>query len=139
MKKLIALVVLMLGLAASARAQVITNAQPVWLATKFQTTCSSTTIGITSSELTGNTTAAQTTAGISQIKVANANISASVCCSTSTNVTCASGAATDGDEIARRTSATAQPNSLTWAISVTQKWFCIATAASTGVTVCKTR
>lgn len=139
MRKTLLVIVALLGLSIPAKAQSITNAQAVWSAVKYQTTCSSTTVGLSAVEMTGNTSTHTTTGGISWIKITNANQFASVCCSSSTNVTCNTGALGDGDEIAKRTAITAQPNSLSWSISTMQQWFCIATLASTGVTVCKIR
>lgn len=137
MKKTIFVLAALLSLAGSARAQVITNAQPVWSVVKYATTCSSTTIGITASELTSNTTSPANTGGISQIKVTNATLGSTICCGTASTVTCNTGASTDGEAIAPV--ASGQRNFLSWAISLTQKFYCIATVASSGITLCKVR
>ncbi len=137
MKNIIFVFALMLRISGAAHAQVITNAQPVWSVVKYQTTCSSTTVGITAADLTSNTTSPANTGGISYIKVTNAHPSATICCGSSSGVTCGTGAATDGEAIAPVSSG--QKNFLSWAISLTQKWYCISTVALTGATVCKVR
>ena len=136
MKKTILALFVLIGLASSAKAQVITSAQAVRSVVTYQTTCSSTTVGVTASELTNNTTSQATTGGISNIKVVNMDATQTVCCSHSAGVTCITGAATDGDPIAPTTG---EKNFLSWPISITQKWYCIATVAGVGIVYCKMR
>lgn len=136
--KTILLLVALIGLSLPARAQVMTNAQSVKVVVPYLTTCSSTTIAATAADVTGgNTSVSSTTAGISQIKVTNAHPTATICCGSSSGVTCNTGASTDGEAIAPVSSG--QRNFLSWGISTAQKWYCIATVATVGATVCKVR
>lgn len=137
MKNFLLVLVSLLALAVPAKAQSYTSAQATWNTVRYTTLCSSTTIGVTAVEMTSNTSTVTTSVGISQLKVTNAHTTATICCASASTVTCNTGAATDGEAIAPV--ASGQRNFLSWGISTSQQFWCIATVASTGVTVCKVR
>ncbi len=131
------LFVVALLLCGKVQAQQLTSAQAVASTVRYQTSCSSTTIGTTAADVTGNTTSIATTAAVSSVKVSNADPAATICCSHSASVTCLTGAATDGDSI--YAAASSQKNFLMWPISILQKWYCVATVQGAGAIVCKVR
>ncbi len=134
MKKLCLFLLMVAGLSISARAQSLTQAQPVKVIVPYQTTCSSATIGATPVEMTGNTTAANTSASIYTIKVENISQTNAVYCSQLATV--ASSGNSIGDLVAAYSGTGAWP-SQTWIINAFQPWYCVAAGANTSVMVCK--
>lgn len=135
MKKSIFVLLAILGLCVPSRAQK-TNTQAVSLFVQYKTTCSSSTIGTTATELTGNTTIISTTAGISAIKVSNLSTTATVCCSHANTVVCTVGNSFYSEPIFP---SGGQPNFLNWGISVLQGWYCAGSAAGVPISVCLVR
>ncbi len=134
--KIIVAAFLALLVAPMAHAQTLTNAQAVKIVVPYMTTCSSATIGTAATEMTGNTASVKTTAGISSVKVSNLSGTATVCCASTSNVVCTPGSAYYIEPIFPSST---QPNSITWRISTTQKWYCAASAANTSVSLCLVR
>lgn len=135
MKKIL-LLIAALGLSISSQAATMTNAQAVKLVIPYQTTCSSMTISTTATDVSGNTTSITTTAGISNIAVLNWDTNNIVYCDEMSTVTSSGNAI--GWPIAP-SAATGPRNWMSWAISTTQQWYCIASGANTSIQVCKTK
>lgn len=133
MKNILIAVVALIGLCPSARAQIASNTTPVSILVHYKTTCSSVTINIAATEMTGNTAVASTTAGISALKVSNLSSSASVCCSSANTVVCTVGSSFYVEPIFP---SSAQPNFDEWGIAVTQPWYCAASSSNTSVSSC---
>lgn len=117
-------------------AQNMTNAQSVKLVVPYKTSCSSVTINIAATEMTGNVASSTATAGISSIKVSNLSGSATVCCSSLSTVVCTAGHSFYIEPIFPSAS---QPNFATWAISTAQPWYCAASSSNTSVSSCLLR
>ncbi len=135
MKKILFTLAALIGLCLPSGAQ-MTNAQSVKIVVPFTNTCSSVTIGVAATEITGNTSVSTTTAGISAIKVSNLSASATVCCSSSASIVCTAG---DSNYMEPIFPSSAQPNFLNWSISTAQKWYCAASAANTSISRCLLR
>ncbi len=131
MKTLLVLVAL-LGLSISAHAQQLTNAQAVKIVVPYVTQCSTASISTTATEVTGNTSAINTTYGASAVKIANQDATNNLCCSENAGVSCSV-----ADVIAA--SASAPYNWLSWAVSTTQKWYCVASASTAKALICRVK
>lgn len=136
MRKTLFALGLILSLIPAVRAQQLTNAQAVKIVVPYKTACSSVTIGTAATEMTGNTSSAITTAGISALKVSNLSTTATVCCASANTVVCTVG---NSNYIEPIFPSSAQPNFDEWGISTMQPWYCAASAANTSLSVCLVR
>ncbi len=136
MKKTLLAVIALLGLCLPVRAQPLINAQSVKIVVPYKTTCSSTTINIAATEMTGNTAVISTTAGISALKVSNLSATATVCCASANTVICTVGNPFYVEPIFP---SSVQPNFDEWGISAMQPWYCAASSSGTSVSLCLVR
>lgn len=132
MNKTLLAVIALLGLCAPARAQTLTNAQAVKIVVPYVTQCSTASVSTSTTEVTGNTSAANTTYGASAVKIVNQDTTNNVCCSENASVSCSV-----ADVIAP--SVAAPYNWTSWAVSVTQKWYCVAAAATAKILICRVK
>lgn len=136
MKKTLFVLVGLLGIAAPAKAQPLIATQAVRVIVSYSASCSSVTIGVTPTEVTGNTTVSSTTAGIHSIAVLNFSTANTVYCSDNSAVT------SSGNNIGwpiAYTPVTGPRAWMSWAIHALHPWYCISSAANTSIMVCKDR
>ncbi len=132
MKKTIIALVALIGLSVTAKAQSLTNAQAVKIVVPYVTQCSTASISTSTTEVTGNTASVATTYGASAVKIVNQDTTNNVCCSDNAGVSCSV-----GDVISA--SVSAPYNWLSWPVSTTQKWYCVASASTAKALICRVK
>lgn len=144
MRKLLLVLIALIGFSAPAFSQsaptsIMTNAQATKDIVPYYLWCSSTSVGTTAIELTGNTQVSSTTAGISKLIVQNLSNGATIWFSSDPGVT-SSTAPRTGWAVYPITSANQTlSNTMIFPISTSQVFYAIANAASSAFQLCKLR
>lgn len=137
MKNTLLILVALIGLCGSARAQVATYAQPEFIVAPHSLTCSSTTISATApQELTGNTTA-PASVPVYELMIMTLSTNATGYFSDSASVTTSTATNTGVPAYPFMGGGNAQPPFIPFLVGRTQKFYGIAGTAGLAVIVCK--